>query len=352
VKTIKLGLIGSGFVGQVAHIINYYEQKDVRLQAICELRPILGNAVAGKYGIKNIYTDYQEMLLDTTIDAVIAVVQRAHTGPIALDVLKSQKHLFTEKPMAQTKEKARLLVKQAKKGSLVYGVGFMRRYEPAVQYARKTIAELKRTRRLGDILSARLYLSAGGDYCNIDGDVKSTESKLTTKIWPSAPTWLSPSLEKDYEHFVNVCGHDINLLRFLFDETPKVSYVEYKRNKGKCAVLQFSEFPAVFEWADTQRPFTWEEGVEVQYQLGTLRLELPPAFLRNVPAKVTIQSDKKPLSFKYEPVFDLNWAFKSQTLAFIKAVRTNTQPLANGYDALNDYELIDEIWGKINTSFL
>ena len=68
---------------------------------------------------------------------------------------------------------------------------------------------------MGRVLSGRVYLSAGGDYCNISGDVQSGEPKPMDPIWPIAPDFLDKNLHKDYEDFVNVSGHDINLMRYF-----------------------------------------------------------------------------------------------------------------------------------------
>ena len=43
-------------------------------------------------------------------------------------------------------------------------------------------------------------------------------------IWPIAPEFLKEDLHQDYEHFVNVNGHDINLMRYFFGYPNKVGH--------------------------------------------------------------------------------------------------------------------------------
>ncbi len=51
-RKLKLGWVGSGFVGQVAHLVNYVEFPNVEIVGLAELRPKLGDRACRKYGIK------------------------------------------------------------------------------------------------------------------------------------------------------------------------------------------------------------------------------------------------------------------------------------------------------------
>jgi len=51
-------------------------------------------------------------------------------------------------------------------------------------------------------------------------------------IWPIAPDFLAKDLHKDYEDFVNVSGHDINLMRYFFGMPEKMPFVSAKGLKS------------------------------------------------------------------------------------------------------------------------
>ena len=44
-RKIKLGWVGSGFVGQVAHLNSYISLKDIEIVGLAELRPKLGQKI-------------------------------------------------------------------------------------------------------------------------------------------------------------------------------------------------------------------------------------------------------------------------------------------------------------------
>lgn len=341
---VKIGWIGSGFVGQVAHLANYADIPDAQIVALAELRPELGSRVCQRYGIPRFYPNHLALLEDPEVEAVVAIVRRHHTASVALDVLNAGRHLFTEKPMAATVEQAERLVAAAEAQSLCYAVGFMRRHDEGVQIAKTMLDELQESGELGPIRYVRVYCYAGGDYCNISGFIETDEPRPENLILPIAPDWLPERLHREYEHFVNVCSHDINLLRFLFGGCPQVSHVAYRRPAGSVVVLDYPEFPVLLEFCDIDQNL-WVEGVEVWFARGRLRLELPPAFLRNQPSRVELFKDggKEPGQI-IRPRPDWTWSFRRQDEAFVKDVRDGHDPIASGADSLEDMRLIENIW--------
>jgi predicted dehydrogenase len=345
---INVGFIGAGFISQVAHIPNYVDNDLCNIVALAELRKSLGAAVCAKWGISRLYDNHHDLLKDPSIDAVIAIVRRHHTAPIALDIIKSNKHLFTEKPFAQIYSVGNNLVNEAKARNLIYGVGFMRRYDDAVRRAKIEFDKIMESGELGSLLFTRLFLSAGGDYCNIDGDIKSDEPKPMHRVWDVAPSFVPLELHNSFEHFVNVCGHDINLLRYFFPDDVSVESAFYEPGKGAITIFDLGHSYASFEWMDTLQPTRWDEGLEFRFQKGFIKLTLQPAFLRNQPSTLEIYRDygrSGGNTTQYHS--DWTWAFKNECNGFLESLKSGLQPISNAYDALADLRLIEEVWRHI-----
>jgi predicted dehydrogenase len=342
---LNVAVVGAGFIGQLAHIQNLARLEHVQLSGLAELRNDLAHKVATKYNIPEIYSSHTELIEKSKADLVYVVTRRHHTGPIALDLMNSGFNVFTEKPMAQTYIKSCELVDAAETNNVSYSVGFMRRYDKGVQKALEIFNELMLERRLGSILSARIHLSAGGDYCNIFGDIKSSEPKPMHVIWPVAPDHVPDHLVKNYEHFVNVNGHDINLMRYFFGMPAKIDSFYYKPGVGAVSVFDYDSFPVIYQWSDTLQLTRWEEGLEINFERGSLKLELPPAFLINTPAVVTLyewRSRDEQTSYQFHT--DWSWAFASEDSEVTKSVLNNVDSLSSGRDSLNDMQIIDDLW--------
>ncbi len=341
---VKIGIVGAGFVGQLAHLMNYVEIPDCAVVALAELRPELRKKVAQRYNIPRTYSTHLELLQDPEVEAVVVITRRPTLGPVAYDCLKAKKHVLTEKPMASTAEQAERLVATAKENGVQYVIGYERIHDEGVQKAKAIMDELLKTKELGEITFARAHCFMGESYCNIDGHIM-TDEKIPldkTPEWPIAPDWISAESKNDYAAFVNVYCHNINLLRYLIGQTPKVDYAGIFRNDGQIAVLNFGAFGAVLE-AGRGNARQWDEVTEIYFTNGRLRVETPPHFLRNVPARVELYREKGEKEVLI-PQASWTWSFRRQAEDFVRTVRENGSSAASGAVGLEDIRLIEEIW--------
>lgn len=174
-QKLKIGVIGAGFIGQLAHMMNYVEIKECQIVALAEFRPILRQKVAERYSIPRAYETHHELLQDPEVEAVVIVTPRPYTGPLALECLQAGKHVITEKPMAASFEQGKRLVDAAQAQKLHYAVGYMKRYDEGVQLGKRILDELVTSQELGPILFARAHCYMGNSYCNADGHIVTDE---------------------------------------------------------------------------------------------------------------------------------------------------------------------------------
>lgn len=78
-------------------------------------------------------SSYDDILKDSTIEGVIiATPTRTHFS-LAMEALKAGKHIFVEKPLAESLEDARLLVAESKKRKRILFTGYIFAYHPVLQ---------------------------------------------------------------------------------------------------------------------------------------------------------------------------------------------------------------------------
>lgn len=343
-RKLRVGFVGAGFIGQVAHLVNYDAMSNVEVVGLAELRTKLGGMICERYGIPNYYENHTALLENEQMDAVVAIVRRHHTASVGMDILNAGYHLFTEKPMAATVDQAEALVAAAARQGVVYSVGMMRRYDEGVQIAKRMLDNLIESGELGPVRYVRGYCFSGGDYCNISGHIDSGEPKPDHLLWPIAPDWLPTEKHKEYEHFLNVGSHVVNLCRYLFTTSPAVSYAQWRRPAGSTVIFDFGDFPMMFEVCDIDQN-RYEEGIVIYFAKGKLTIDLPPAFLRNQPAQVELYKSHDAVeSSVMRPMPDWTWAFKREDEAFVQDVENKSESISSGADCLNDMRLIDEVW--------
>jgi len=345
-KPIRIGLIGGGMMSQVAHLPFYLADARCEVLRVAESRPSLVAALGKQLGSDRVVADHGALLEDATIEAVVISAPRPATGPLTLAALAAGKHVMTEKPMAHTVEQARRLVDAATARGLIYAVGFMKRYDPGVQAAKTLIDETVRAGRLGRMLFARFY-----DYSNAYGvsppaHVRPQESRaLRFATWPLFPDWLPERLRGAYAWFLNVAGHDVNLVRFFFPDDLAVLDAHSPSDGSVAATLQAGTLPVALEIAKTAAG-RWLEGAEFLFERGRIAMTLPSPMAVERVAEVVIDDAERGLTA--EPVSTgTGWCFARQAEGFVDALTGRAQPLTTGKEGLADLALTEQIWRKI-----
>jgi predicted dehydrogenase len=138
-KRAKLAIIGCGGLAQSQHIPNMMKIDNAELSIICDLNKDILDKVGDYYGIKRRETDFEKVLRDPDIDGVLIVTREDSHVPLTLQALDSGKHVYVEKPLAETEtECAKIVAAQEKCGKIV-AVGLNRRMAPAYRYAKELL---------------------------------------------------------------------------------------------------------------------------------------------------------------------------------------------------------------------
>jgi predicted dehydrogenase len=103
---VKVGIIGSQFEADIHADSFRIMPEEAEVVAIASPTPGHAAALAKKYGIPDVYTDYREMLKDPAIEMVtITAPNRLHCQ-MTVDIANAGKHVVCEKPLCMTLEEA------------------------------------------------------------------------------------------------------------------------------------------------------------------------------------------------------------------------------------------------------
>src|SRR5260221_9951806 len=101
VAKVRIGFVGAGFMGQLAHTRSYALLRDeCELVALAEPRQHTAELVAARYGIGRVYRDHRELLDSEQLDGIVAAQHFTHHAALLPDLSGGGAHLFTEKPLA------------------------------------------------------------------------------------------------------------------------------------------------------------------------------------------------------------------------------------------------------------
>ena len=136
---IRVGIIGMGYIGE-SHIEAIRRIGICQLCAVADTNYELAKQKAEAYGIEKVYASVDEMLNDKDIDAVHNCTPNFLHMEINEKIIRSGKHLFSEKPLTMNYEQAKKLLAVKKEFPEVEAaVNFNYRLNPLVQEIRSRI---------------------------------------------------------------------------------------------------------------------------------------------------------------------------------------------------------------------
>jgi predicted dehydrogenase len=183
------------------------------LRWLCDLEPDLLAQASSRHPQARTTTDYEELLADAELDAIVLATPVVTHYELAKQALAAGKHVFVEKPQAQTSAEAEDLLALAEESGLVLMPGYLLLYHPAVA----KLKELVDGGELGDLL----YLY--GNRQNL-GQIRRDENAL----------W-------------SLGSHDLSVLLHLIDEEPVEAWARgesFLRSGVEDVVFGYLRFPS------------------------------------------------------------------------------------------------------------
>ncbi|HHX12239.1 MAG TPA: Gfo/Idh/MocA family oxidoreductase, partial [Clostridiales bacterium] len=140
-KKLRIGIIGCGGIANNKHFPALKACSEIsEMVAFCDIVEDRAITAAKEFGAENakVYTDYNELLKDATIDLVHILTPNVSHSPIAVAAFEAGKHVMCEKPMAHTYKDAQKMVEAWKKSGKKFTVGYQNRFRNEVQALQKS----------------------------------------------------------------------------------------------------------------------------------------------------------------------------------------------------------------------
>ena len=124
---LKVGVFGVGHLGKF-HLNNWKEIEGVKLVGFFDPNDAQAKEVSETYGIRR-YADADKLM--DACDIVDIVAPTDHHYTICMQAIRKGKHVFVEKPLANTIEEGREIVKLVREANVKLQVGHVERFNPA-----------------------------------------------------------------------------------------------------------------------------------------------------------------------------------------------------------------------------
>ncbi len=215
---LKIGVLGAGHLGKI-HIKLIGElNAEYQLTGFYDPDPATVAQVSQQYGIPSFDTIDALIAASDVVDIVTPTVSHYDC---AVKALRLSKHIFIEKPLANTVKEAQLMIGLAKEADVKVQVGHVERFNPAFKAAREYIHQpmFIETHRLAQFNPRGTDVSVVLDLMIHDIDivlstVKSTVKKISTSgvaVVSDTPDIANARIEFDNGCVANLTASRISL---------------------------------------------------------------------------------------------------------------------------------------------
>jgi predicted dehydrogenase len=140
-RLLRVGVLGCGPISQFAHFDSCRKARNAELYAICDVAEDLLARMAATHEPQVVYRDYDQMLADPKLEAVIIGTADQYHVALALKAVAASKHVLVEKPLGVSIEECEELRRRVRGTHLILQVGNNRRFDPGVAFAQRFIRD-------------------------------------------------------------------------------------------------------------------------------------------------------------------------------------------------------------------
>ena len=331
--------------------LHYLRELNDRFEivAVCDLSRTVVDRIGDAYGVSRRFTDWAA-LLEEPLDAVMVLTTGSHE-PIVVSAARAGRHVFVEKPIALSEAEGQSIVSAGKQAGVRIMVGYMKRYDPAVErmaeelrgfsplrFASSTTAEFPLKWYIGHYPIVRGTDINGGTLSAFQAD---DEARVTAAIGIT-----DPALRAAYRRsLLDSMIHDINLMRGLLGEPTALRFA----NVTQAAISIFLDFPqssAAMHWINVQDGVArYRQDFAFFSPERRATLVFPSPFLRSAPTQLVLESGSKDSARSWQTVETVSneEAFKLELLEFYACVTEGREPRTTAADAVRDVALCQAI---------
>lgn len=185
-RETSVGIVGCGYWGPLL-VRNFVNLPNCKVTAVCDANEARLKHVKGLYPSVSCVTDFNKLLSDFDLDAIVLATPVKSHYPLAKAGLLAGKHVFIEKPMASSSAECEELVSLAQSRNLTLLVDHTFLYSAAV----RKIVEIVEAGDIGDIRyinSRRLNLGLFQKDINVAWDLAPHDISIILHILGEFPT--------------------------------------------------------------------------------------------------------------------------------------------------------------------
>jgi predicted dehydrogenase len=136
---VRVGLIGTSGWADELHLPVLASHNQAVLAAICGRNGPRARALADKYGVAQVFTDYRRMIEDAELDAVVVATPEDLHHPMVMAAVQAGLHVLCEKPLAFSAAQSAEMLAAVEQAGVKHMVQFTNRGLPHYRYLKRLL---------------------------------------------------------------------------------------------------------------------------------------------------------------------------------------------------------------------
>jgi predicted dehydrogenase len=262
-QKLRVGILGCGPISQAAHFESANKASNAELYAICDIAEDLRTRMAATHAPKKSYANYDDMLTDANVDAIVIATSDAFHVSAAISALKAGKHVLCEKPLGISVEEVEELKVAVTQSGKLLQVGNMKRFDPGLQSAKHFIDT-----EMGEMLSLKAW------YCDSTHRYAVTDATQPFMVKSAQAKKPSVNPKADLERYFMLAhgSHLLDTARFFAGEIVELEAKLRNRFGAYCWFVDVMFANGVMGHLDLTVAvrMDWHEGFQIYGEQGSI----------------------------------------------------------------------------------
>ena len=262
-RKLRVGVLGCGPIAQAAHFESCTKAKNAELHAICDVAPDLLQRMAATHAPRHAFADYDRMLADPDLDAVVIATSDAFHVPAAKRALQAGKHVLCEKPLGVAVLEVEELAELVRQTGLTLQVGHMKRFDAGLQAAKQFVAT-----EMGDRLALKAW------YCDSTHRYAMTDAvqPLMVKSASAKKPAGDPKTDKQRYFMLAHGSHLLDTARYFCGDITAVNARLHERFGAYCWFVDLTFADGTLGHLDLTIAIRadWHEGLTIYGEHGSV----------------------------------------------------------------------------------
>ena len=262
-KRLRIGVLGCGPIAQAAHFESAAKAGNADLYAICDVAEDLLERMRATHQPEKTFSDYDSMLADPQLDAVIIATSDAFHVAASIKALRAGKHVLCEKPVGIAIGEVEQLKQIVEQSGRRLQIGHMKRFDAGLQSAKHFIDS-----EMGEMLALKAW------YCDSTHRYAMTDAVQPLMVRSAQAKRPASDPKADLERYYMLAhgSHLLDTARYFGGEIVEVDARLLRRFGALCWFVDVAFASGAIGHLDLTVAvrMDWHEGFQIYGEKGSV----------------------------------------------------------------------------------